>query len=162
VAGSQINTIFHHLRAGILSALPHQPFPDYERPKPVRAPEHPPRSRRWRRILLWIGIGFAALILLILAAVFVLLNSSRFHSYLLQTAQVKATQALGNQVQFRDYAFHWSGLGPSVELYNIVVNGTAPYADPPLLQADSFRVQVTISSLWHHSWYVNDVQIERP
>src|SRR5262249_39489472 len=71
-------------------------------------------------------------------------------------------QALGSQVEFRDYAFHWSGLGPNVELYDIVVRGAAPYPDPPLLQADLLRVQVTISSLWHRSWYVNDIQIERP
>ncbi|HSS99202.1 MAG TPA: translocation/assembly module TamB domain-containing protein [Terriglobales bacterium] len=97
-----------------------------------------------------------------MVAVVILLHSSKFHAYLLQTAQVKATQALGSQVQFRDYAFHWSGGGPNVELYNVVIHGAAPYLDPPLLQADSFRVQVTISSLWHRSWYVNDVRLERP
>ena len=145
-----------------MSALPRPPFPDYELSKPVRAPDRPPRSRRWKRILLWVGGGLIVLILLLVAAVFILLDSSRFHAYLVRTAQIKATQALGNQVRFRDYAFHWSGFGPSVELYDIVVHGAAPYTDPPLLQADSFRVQVTISSLWHHSWYVNDVQMERP
>jgi translocation and assembly module TamB len=145
-----------------LNALPHSPFSDRESPKPVRAPGSIPRSKRWRRVLLWIGGGFTVLILLVIIGIFVLLHSSRFHAYLLQTAQVKATQALGNQVQFRDYAFRWSGVAPSIELYDIVVHGTAPYADPPLLQADVFRVQVTISSLWHRSWYVNDVRMERP
>ena len=148
--------------SGILSALPQPPFPDYELPKPVRAPDRPPRSRRWKRILLWVGGGLTVLILLLVAAVFILLHSSRFHAYLLRTAQIKSTEALGSQVRFRDYAFHWSGFGPSVELYDIVVHGAAPYTDPPLLQADLFRVQLTINSLWHHRWYVNDVQIKRP
>jgi translocation and assembly module TamB len=80
----------------------------------------------------------------------------------LRTAQTKATQALGSKVQFKDFAFGWSGFGPNVALYNLVVDGAAPYLDPPLLTADSLSVQVTISSAWHRSWYVNDLQIKHP
>jgi len=100
--------------------------------------------------------------LLLVVATYVVLRSPGGHAYVLRTAQAKATQALGSQVQFRDYAFRWSGFGLSTELYDIVVHGAAPYPDPPVLQADSLRVQVTISSLWHRSWYVNDIQIEHP
>jgi translocation and assembly module TamB len=105
---------------------------------------------------------FSLLALLIAVGIYVLLHSARVHAYLLRTTQEKATQALGSEVHIKDYVFHWSGFGPSVELYGIVVNGAHPYEQPPLLQADSLRVQVTISSLWHRSWYVNDVQVAHP
>ena len=74
----------------------------------------------------------------------------------------RLTQALGSQVQMREFAFHWSGFGPSVELYDVILHGAAPYENPPLLQADSLRVQVTITSFLHRSWYVDDIRIEHP
>jgi len=77
------------------------------------------------------------LLILLVIAVALLLHSDRFHSYLLRTAQEKASQALGGEVQFSDYSFHWKGMGPSVELYNIVVHGAPPYSNPPLLEANS-------------------------
>src|SRR5439155_272139 len=49
-----------------------------------------------------------------------------------------------------------------IELYDISIDGAAPYADSSLLRADSVTVGVTIGSLWHRSWYVNDIQIHRP
>jgi translocation and assembly module TamB len=103
-----------------------------------------------------------ALLLLIVVGAYALLHNARVHAYLLRTAQEKSTQALGSEVRARDYAFHWSGFGPSLELYGVVVHGAPPYADPPLLQADLLRVQVTINSFWHRDWYVNDVLIEHP
>jgi translocation and assembly module TamB len=121
-----------------------------------------PRWARWKRILAW-TVGTAAVLLVLLAVgIYALLHSNRFHAYLLRTAQVKATQTLGSQVQFRDFALGWSGFGPKAELYSIVVNGAPPYPAPPLLKADLLSAQVTISSLWHRSWYVNDLRIKRP
>jgi translocation and assembly module TamB len=92
----------------------------------------------------------------------VLLHNPKFHAYLLRTAQQKATDAFGSQIQLRDFALHWSGISPSLELYDVVVHGAAPYENPPLLQADLLRVDVTISSLARRIWYVNDVRIEHP
>ena len=92
----------------------------------------------------------------------VLLHSERFHDYLLRTAQQKASEALGSQAQMRDFAIHWSGISPTVDLYGVVIHGAAPYSDPPLLQADALHVGVTVTSLLHKAWYVSDVRIEHP
>ena len=91
-----------------------------------------------------------------------LLHSERFHNYLLKTAQQKASEALGSQVQMQGFAFHLSGLSPTVDLYGVIVDGAAPYADPPLLQAEALHFGVTVTSLLHKSWYVGDVRIEHP
>ncbi len=90
------------------------------------------------------------------------MHSERFHNYLLKTAQEKASEALGSQVQMQNFAFHLSGLSPTVDLYGVVVHGAAPYADPPMLQAEVMHFGVTVTSLLHKSWYVGDVRIEHP
>jgi translocation and assembly module TamB len=145
-----------------LNALPQPPFSDFQPPREVQTQSLSQHRALWKRILLWVGAGICVLVLIVVVAAYGLLHSSKFHAYLLRTTQAKATQTLGSEVRFRDFAFHWSGLGPSIELYDIVIQGAAPYADPPLVQADRLRVQVTISSLWHRNWYVNDIEIERP
>jgi translocation and assembly module TamB len=107
-------------------------------------------------------LGLVVLGILLTVGVALLLHSDRFHTYLLRTAQQKASEAIGSGVHFRDFAFSWHGIGPSVELYGIVVRGAPPYIDPPLLEANSLRVQVTIGSFLHRSWYVNEFRVERP
>ena len=91
-----------------------------------------------------------------------LLHSQRFHVYALRIAQQKASQALGSGVELRDFDLHLSGLSPTLALYGVVVHGAAPYSDPPLLEAESMHLGVTVTSLLHKAWYVSDVRIEHP
>jgi translocation and assembly module TamB len=114
------------------------------------------------RILRWVAVGMGTLIVLVVLGMALLLRSERFHGYLLRTAQQKATEALGSQARMRDFAVHWSGISPTIDLYGVVVQGAAPYSGPPLLQADAIHVGVTVTSLLHKAWYVGDVRIERP
>jgi len=113
-------------------------------------------------VLLWTGGSIGGLILLVAIGVYLLLHSARVHAYLLRTVQAKASTALGTNVRLRDYSLRWSGISPTVELSDVSINGTPPYGNSSLLRADSLRVGVTISSMWHRSWYVNDIQIQRP
>ncbi len=107
-------------------------------------------------------MGFAALIVIVGVVVVGLLHSAKFHGYLLRTAQEKATQALGSRVQLADFTLGWSGYGPTVDLQNLVVHGSSAHEDTPLLRVDSLHAQITIQSLWHRSWYLDDVRIEHP
>ena len=145
-----------------MSALPQPPFSNYEPPREV--PRLPAQSKRtrWKQIFVWVAGGLLTLVLIIVVGIAVLLHSDKFHAYLLRTAQQKASEAFGSQIQVRDFAFHWSGLGPSIELYDVVVHGAVPHENPPLLQTDSLRVQATITSFLHRSWYVDDIRIEHP
>lgn len=104
-------------------------------------------------------MAFSVLSVVVIA---LLLHSERFHNYLLRAAQQKATEVLGSQAQMHDFAIHWTGISPTVDLYGIVIHGAAPYSDPPLLQADALHVGLTVTSLLHKAWYVSDVRIERP
>jgi translocation and assembly module TamB len=103
-----------------------------------------------------------AFIVLLVLGMAVLLRSERFHAYLLRTTQQKATEAFGSQARMRDFALHWSGISPTIDLYGVVMHGAAPYPDPPLLEADAIHLGVTVTSLLHKAWYVSDLRIERP
>ena len=119
-------------------------------------------AARWKTIAVSVASGFGVLLVVVLLGVVALLHSERFHAYLLRTAQQRASEAFGSQVQMKDFAIHWSGISPTADLYDVVVHGAAPYPNPPLLQADALHLGVTVTSLLHKAWYVNDVRIEHP
>jgi translocation and assembly module TamB len=144
-----------------LNALPQPPFSNENSPRPVSDTRLKPR-RSWKRLAAWIGAGAGLLIVFIVIAIAALLHSPRFHAYLLRTAQQKITAALGSQVNIQEFAIHWSGLSPTVDVYGVVVSGAAPYSEPPLLQADALHLAATVTSLLHRAWYIGDVGIEHP
>lgn len=105
------------------------------------------------------------LLFLIIAAVltvYVLLHNGSFHQYVLRTAQEKITAALGSQVRARDYALHFNGISPSLDLYDVVVDGAKPYPTPPLLTVDHLHVGIRVVSLVSKTWYLNDVTVNHP
>ncbi len=116
----------------------------------------------WARVLGWTAAGLGALILLLVVAGYVLLHTSSFRAFVVRKAEAKASQALGSQVQLRDFSLSWSATGPGVNLYNVVVYGAPPYTTPPLAQISRLHAQVTVASILRFKWYVNDVGIERP
>ena len=124
-----------------MNALPTPPLPPkYEvlrrRPRPV-----------WKRVLRWVAAGLGILVLLIVIAVLVVLRSTRAHQYILSKVEQQVTTALGTQLRVRDFALHFAGISPTLDLYNVVVSGAAPYPNPPLLQVDHIQVAVRITSL---------------
>ena len=143
-----------------MNALPQPQFPNHEPPKAVAVRRS--NAARWKTIAVSVASGFGVLLVVVLLGVVALLHSERFHAYLLRTAQQRASEAFGSQVQMKDFAIHWSGISPTADLYDVVVHGAAPYPNPPLLQADALHLGVTVTSLLHKAWYVNDVRIEHP
>ena len=126
-------------------------------------PRAPKRKRLlWKRIVAWTLGSLAALIVLVFVAAYILLHNDKFHAYLLRTAETKASQALGSQVDMANFSLTFSGLTPGVEVHRLVIRGAAPYPDPPLLTTDVLSVQIALSSVWHLDWHVNDLQIHHP
>ena len=110
----------------------------------------------------WFAAGLLCLILLIVVAVVVLLHSSKVHQYVLTTAKQKAAEALGTNVAIGDYLLTWSGISPTLDVYRITIEGAPPHPTPPLLQVEHARVGLTVASLLHRSWYLNDVEVHQP
>jgi translocation and assembly module TamB len=112
------------------------------------------------RIAGWIWLGFTTLTLVGAIAAAVLLNSLRFHNYLIQKIEANATESLGVRVQLQNFALHLHTL--SVDLYGITIDGAAPYPNPPLLQTDHIEAGVRIVSILHRAWYFDNLRIDRP
>src|SRR5215470_17377214 len=125
---------------------------------PGRKSPHP----RWLKVVIWIVAILCLLVLFIFVTAALLLRSERTHSYLIQTVQAKATAALNTPVHFRDFSFHLSLFNPSVDIYQLTIEGAYPQQKTPLAQADQLHLAVTVASLLRRSWYVNDVRIEHP
>jgi translocation and assembly module TamB len=141
-----------------LSAGPNLP-PNSE---PTPAIDRKGRFAHWQRIARWaagIQIGLTAVLVI---GVVTLLHSQRFHDYVLIKARQSASEALGVPVELQNYAIHFDGFSPTVDLYGLVVHGAAPYANPPLLQAEQARIGVRVISLLSKKWYLSEITIHHP
>jgi translocation and assembly module TamB len=131
---------------------------------PPTDPEMSAVKRSRKRLILksvaWLVASVATLTLLAAFAIAILLHSDRFHRYVLNTVQQRASEALGVRVQVQNFALHLSNLG--VDLYGLTVDGASPYANPPLLQVDHVEVSARIVSILHGKWYLDDVRVDRP
>ena len=145
-----------------MSAAPNLPPYYHEPPEKPRLVAQPAPRRRWKRVAAWtLGILLFLIILAVLT-VYVLFHSRGVHQYVLRTAQEKITAALGSQVRVRDYALHFNGISPSLDLYGVVINGANPYPTPPLLTVDHLHAGIRVVSLVSKTWYMDDVTVNHP
>jgi translocation and assembly module TamB len=134
----------------------HTLFPE---PSPEPTPPHRPRHR-WGRIFAWIAGALALLMMIAATTVAVLLNSARFHQYVLAKIDSIASQKLNTQVTLENFAVHFSTL--SLDVYGLTVHGASPYGDPPILQLQHAEVGVRIVSVLHGKWYLSTVRLDHP
>lgn len=116
--------------------------------------------RLWRKIAVWTGACIVLLILLLGIALAILLHSTRFHNYVLRTAQQKATEVLGVPVHLQNFAINLGHL--DLDLYGLTIEGAAPYASPALLQVEHAEASVRIVSFLQRTWYLNTIRVDRP
>ena len=86
-----------------------------------------------KRIIGWIFGSIASLIVVAAAGGFLLLRSRGFHNYVLAGIVDSANQATGGKVEIHDFDFRLSNLTANV--YGLVIHGTEPNPDTPLVPA---------------------------
>ncbi len=119
----------------------------------------PPRSRVGRIVAWTAGIILALICILVIAGHFVL-NSARFHTYLVRKIDQKATTALGTDVKVEGINIQLSKL--SADVYGLTVLGAPPYRNPPLLQIQHVQISIGITSLLHRKWYLKNILVYKP
>ena len=92
-------------------------------PNPAPKGNHRPRHR-WGRAVGWIVGAFLFLLALMAVSIAALLNSRRFHDYVLAKLQSTASESLGAQIQLQNFAVHLSPLG--FDIYGVTVHGANP------------------------------------
>ena len=140
-----------------MNALPNPP-PENER----LPPERPVRHNRWKKVVGWIAGILVLLVVLVVIGVFALLHSAKFHAYVLRTAQEKATADLGAPVRLQDFTLQWSGISPTLNLYNVTILGAGAHPNQPVLEVDHLEAQVRVTSLLRRTWYINDISVDHP
>jgi translocation and assembly module TamB len=118
------------------------------------------RYRRFMRIVAWFYAGSTILLLLFALTTAILLNSTRFHNYMIRTAEQQAQESLGVRVQLQNFALSLSNL--RLDLYGVTVDGASPYSKPPLLQVQHAEASLRIVSILRKKWYLDDIRVDQP
>jgi translocation and assembly module TamB len=127
---------------------------------PPDAENQKPRLARWKRIVLWTMTVLFVLTAVAVVALAALLQSQRFHDYVLAEARRGASESLGVPVELQNYELHFSGISPTADLYGLVVHGAAPFGETSVLQVEHARIGVRVVSLLRQKWYLSEFTID--
>jgi translocation and assembly module TamB len=127
-----------------------------QHPEPIP----PRRYRRFMRIVAWFYAASTILLLLFALTTAILLNSTRFHNYVIRTAEQQAQESLGVRVQLQNFAVNFSNL--RLDLYGVTVDGASPYSSPPLLQVQHAEASLRVVSILRKKWYLDDIRADQP
>src|SRR5215467_8502596 len=111
----------------------------------------------WKQKLGWIGIGFVALVVIIVIAGFFTVRGAAFHRYVIAKIEARASESMGTPVRIENFALHLSSLG--ADAYGITVQGNQTV---PLAHADELTIRLKIVSLLHKKIDLNEIILRHP
>ena len=114
----------------------------------------------WKRILGWAAAISFVLIVVVCVGGYAVLKSQRFHRYVLSKVTEKLSQSTGGTVTIQSYDVYPSKLTANV--YGIVVHGTEPSPEAPLIAIDRLSLQLKILSVVHREVNLNELLIVHP
>jgi translocation and assembly module TamB len=117
--------------------------------------------KKWKKIVLW---AVAAILVLLVGGVVTLVllldHNEGFRHSILAKVDKSVRESTGARLEVRDFNLRLSNL--SLDLYNVVVHGTEPDPNQPLMAVDHLQVGLTIDSLLHRKWHVRDIIVDHP
>src|SRR4030095_11736060 len=119
--GDQSHTNLYYIGASILSTAEQLP------PEFFDNPEQPGRHRNWKRVIVIASALLVVIVAALLIGVFALLHTEGFRQYVIRKAVAEVKDIVGADVHVRDFSFHISGLSPMVDMYDVTIDGAAPY-----------------------------------
>src|SRR5207245_4651415 len=114
----------------------------------------------WKRILGWVAAVSLILVVVIAIGGYFVLRSHSFHRYVLAKIVEKASASTGGKVEIRSYDFRWSNL--TADAYGLIIHGTEPAGQRPLLQVDKLTVRLKILSVLHQKISLREIRVEHP
>ena len=114
----------------------------------------------WKRIITWVAAVSLILVVVIAIGGYLVLRSHSFHRYVLAKIVEKASASTGGKVEIRTYDFHWSTL--TADAYGLIVHGTEPAGQRPLLQVDKLTVRLKILSVLRQKINLREILVEHP
>jgi translocation and assembly module TamB len=114
---------------------------------------------RPKKLILWlISTGLAALVVFAGAALYVI-QSSWFKEQIREKLIATVEYATGGRVELKSFQYDWHRL--TAEAGGFVLRGTEPAAGPPLVSADSVRIQLKILSAFHRDVDISSLVVNR-
>ncbi len=114
----------------------------------------------WKKIIGWASIGIVSLLIILLAAGFLLVRSRFFHLYLLAKIVEKTHEATGARVEVGNYVLTPSTL--RADLYRVSLHGSESDPTRPLLAVDHLAVGLKIISLLGRKVSLDEIVIDHP
>src|SRR5712672_4531356 len=114
----------------------------------------------WQRRSGLLAVVLVTSIRVIGVAGYLIVNSPRFHRYLLAQIEKQASEATGAEVRVQNFALHLSQL--AADAYGITVRGNQPASARPLVQADQLRIRLKIVSLLRKKIDLSEIILRHP
>jgi translocation and assembly module TamB len=114
----------------------------------------------WKRKLGWIAVVLVTSIAVIGVAGYLIVDSQRFHGYLLAQIEKQTSEATGAEVRVQNLALHISQL--TADGYGITVRGNQPASSHPLVQADQLRIRLRIVSVLRKKVDLSEIILRHP
>jgi len=115
---------------------------------------------KWKKAIRITLIALPALVLLLLAAGFVILRTQAFSRFLLAKIVQQAEQSTGARIDIRKLDLCW--LPFTADFYGVVVHGRETRDESPLLQAEHLRVSLGIRALLKKQADLYAIIVDRP
>jgi translocation and assembly module TamB len=113
-----------------------------------------------KRIVAWSAAVGVLLIVILIIGGYYMLQTARFHRYLLAKIVQQMEESTGGQVEARNFEFHLSKL--TANLYGLTIHGTEPAEQRPFLQVDELTVGLRILSVLHRRVNLRQIVIRHP
>ncbi len=113
-----------------------------------------------KRVLAWIGIGVAVLIVLVVLGGYFVLQTPQFHQYVLAGIIKQGQSATGGTLEVENWDFHLSPM--VVDLYGITLHGTEGPGQKPLFEAEKLTIGVNARGLLHRELHLTELLIQHP
>ena len=114
----------------------------------------------WRKAVGWTAVAIGAVLLVVIAAAFLLLRSQGVHRWVLAKIVQSASESTGARVELQNYDVHLKTL--TADIYGLTVHGTEAPGEKPLLQIRKATVGLKIISILHRKVNFSEVLVENP
>src|ERR1700730_15795195 len=115
---------------------------------------------KWNKAIHITLIALPALVLLLLAAAFVILRTQAFSRFLLAKIVQQAEQSTGARIDIQKLDLRW--LPFTADFYGVVAHGRETRDESPLLQAEHLRVSLGIRALLKKQADLYAIIVDRP
>jgi translocation and assembly module TamB len=112
------------------------------------------------KVVAWSCLGAAGVIIAVLAAGVVLVQSEWFKNKVREKIVEVAERATGGRVEIGRFSYDWRDL--TAEVAPFVLHGTEPASAPPLLRADQIKIRLRIISLFEKKVDIASLVFESP